>query len=66
MKAFTGSSNSGKSEFKKVKNLTYSQNNVFIAADGKKTIKIFHSQENFGETLHCPYHKVPCLTGLSH
>ncbi len=47
MEAFTESLNSGKSKFKKVKNLTDSQNNLFLAADGKKMIKIFHSPNNF-------------------
>jgi hypothetical protein len=56
--------NSGKSEFKKVKNLTDSQNNVFLTADGKKMIKIFHSPKNFGGMLLCPSNKVICLTGL--
>jgi hypothetical protein len=64
MKAFTKSLNSGKSKFKKVKNLTDSQNNVFLAVDRKKMIKIFHSPKNFGGTLLCPSNKVACLTGL--
>jgi hypothetical protein len=65
MEAFTRSLNSGKSKFQKVKNLTDSQNNVFLAADGRKTIKIFHSPKNFGGTLLCPSNKVACLTRLS-
>jgi hypothetical protein len=64
MEPFTESLNSGKREFQKVKNLTDSQNNVFLAADGKKMIKIFHSLENFGGTLLRPSNKVACLTGL--
>ncbi len=64
MEAFTKSLNSGKSKFKKVKNLTDSQNNVFLAADRKKMIKIFHSPKNIGGTLLCPWNKVTCLTGL--
>jgi hypothetical protein len=49
--AFTELLNSGKNKFKKVKNLTDSQNNVFLAADRKKMIKIFHSPKNFRGTL---------------
>ena len=64
MEAFTESLNSGKSKFKKVKNLTDSQNSVFLAVDGKKMIKIFHSPKNFGGTLLHPSNKVTCLTGL--
>jgi hypothetical protein len=64
MVAFTKLLNSGKSKFEKVKNLTDSPNNVFLAADGKKMIKIFHSPKNFGRMLLCPSNKVVCLTGL--
>jgi hypothetical protein len=64
MEAFSKSLNSGKSEFEKVKNLTDSQNNVFLAVDGKKMIKIFHSPKNFGGRLLSPSNKVVCLTGL--
>jgi hypothetical protein len=64
MEAFTKLLNSGKSKFKKVKNLTDSQNKVFLAADRKKRIKIFHSPKNFGGTLLHPSTKVACLTGL--
>ncbi len=64
MKAFTELLNSGKSKFEKVKNLTDSQNNVFLAVDRKKMIKIFHSPKNFGGTLLCPSNKVACLTRL--
>jgi hypothetical protein len=64
MEAFTKLLNLGKSNFKKVKNLTDSQNNAFLTADGKKMIKIFHSPKNFGGTLLCPSNKVACLTGL--
>jgi hypothetical protein len=49
---------SGKSKFEKVKNLTDSQSNVFLAADGMKMIKIFHSPKNFGGTLLHPSNKV--------
>jgi hypothetical protein len=56
--------NPGKSKFEKVKNLTDSQNNVFLAADGKKMIKIFHGLKNFGGILLCPLNEVVCLTGL--
>jgi hypothetical protein len=54
----------GKSKLEKVKNLTDSQNNVFLAADGKKMIKIFHSPKNIRGMLLCPLNKVGCLTGL--
>ncbi len=66
MEAITESLNPGKSKFEKFKNLTDSQNNVFLAVDGKMMIKIFHihSPKNFGETLLCPSNKVVCLTGL--
>ncbi len=64
MEAFTESLNSGESKFKKVKNPSDSQNNVFLAVDRKKMIKIFHSPKNFGGTLLHPSNKVACLTGF--
>lgn len=64
MAAFTNALDAGKSEFEKVKNLTDNVNNVFLAVDGKRMIKIFHSPKNFGGTLLRPSHKVACLTGL--
>ncbi len=62
--AFTNLLNSGKSEFEKVKNITDSPNNVFLTADEKKMIRIFHSPKNIGGMLLHPLNKVACLTGL--
>lgn len=64
MVAFTNALNAGRSDTEKIKTLTDNKNYVFLAADRKKSIKIFHSPINFGGTMLRPTNKVVCLTGM--
>ena len=61
MAAFTAALNAGKSEIEKIKILTDNSNNVFLCADGSRSIKALHSPINFGGSLLRPSNKVACL-----